>query len=322
VSEDAPAPTITSWVPVSVSLTYALGEFTLFSWEFSGRANRQHFTTATAYSQLPDPPVDDDPTTDFFFYPVYPIAFTPEPLVSRGGWLLYTPYTFTNYYVDVERVGTFGAYLNGFSSKSRSTLQRKVKKFTAAGGGHLTWSSFTRVEDVDRFLALAGAVSATTYQERLLDVGLPRSSQFAARAKALAASGEMLAYILFLNDDAVAYMFCSCADGIATYSYVGYDPKVRELSAGTVLQYLVLKSLFDEPRIRIFDFGEGEGAQKKFFATDGQMCAKTYVFRRTPDRVARVHLHYRLNRFVAATGHVLDSWGIKGRVRKFVRQIG
>src|SRR5262249_8758866 len=138
----------------------------------------------------------------------------------------------------------------------------------------------------------------------------------------LAASGQMLGYILFLNGDAVAYMFCSCVDGIATYSYVGYDPKVRDLSAGTVLVYFVLESLFDEQRVRIFDFGEGEGAQKKFFATDGQMCAKTYVFRRTPGRVARVHLHHRLNRFVSATGNVLDRWGIKGRVRKLVRQIG
>ena len=47
------------------------------------------------------------------------VNFDPPPITSSGGWILYTPYTFDNCYVDLKRLDTFDAYLRSFSSKSR-----------------------------------------------------------------------------------------------------------------------------------------------------------------------------------------------------------
>ncbi len=308
------------WQPTTVALTYRLGEIPLFSVRFTGLANREHFTLVAPYADVPGPDDSlDGSAATCLLYPTYPIVVAPPAIVSRGPWLLYTPYTFTNFYVDFKRFGTFEDYLKTFSAKSRSTLQRKVKKFAEAEGGDVKWREFSRADEMDEFMSLAGAVSATTYQERLLGSGLPTSTEFVLDAKEHAARGGAFGYVLFFHTKPVAYIFCFCTDGIVTYDYVGYDPEVASLSAGTVLQYLALRSLFEKSEIRIFDFTEGEGAHKSFFATDRSLCAKTFCFRRTLGTVLLVHLHYRLNQAVEAVGRLLDRHGLKARVRKWIR---
>ncbi|MDP9225715.1 MAG: GNAT family N-acetyltransferase, partial [Actinomycetota bacterium] len=214
----------------------------------------------------------------------------------------------------------FDAYLKTFSSKSRSTLQRKVRKFADADGGRIDWREFTRPEEMEQFVLLASEVSVKTYQERLLHNGLPGTPEFIAEAKDCAASGGAYGYILFLHKKPVAYVFCFCTNGIATYDYVGYDPTVASLSAGTVLQYLLLESLFNEKRVKVFDFTEGEGQHKLFFGTDEQLCAKTYFFQRRLMTVLLVNLHYRLNTAIEGVGRLLDKLGLKARVRKLIRR--
>jgi len=170
------------------------------------------------------------------------------------------------------------------------------------------------------FFSLAREVSRKTYQERLLQKGLPRSLEFVAHAEALATHKRVLAYILLLNSRPVAYMFCFCADGIVTGDYLGYDPAYRSLSPGTVLQYLILQSLFEKHRdMRIFDFTEGEGQQKSFFGTDERLCAKSYFIRRSLNNIALVLLHYRLDRFTESAAHLLDRCGLKQPIKKFIR---
>ena len=308
------------WEPTTVSLRYRLGEIPLCAKRFSGFANREHFTALEPYSWFPDPCFEFERQPDFLFYPSYPVGFAPEVLASLGSWIIYTPYTFKNYYIDLKRIGGFDAYLARFSSKSRWTLHRKIKRFAEVSGGQLAWREFTRREELAEFFSLAREVSRKTYQERLLQKGLPSSVEFVAHAEALATHKRVLAYILLLNSRPVAYMFCFCADGIVTGDYLGYDPAFRSLSPGTVLQYLILQSLFEKHRdMRIFDFTEGEGQQKSFFGTDERLCAKSYFIRRSLNNIALVLLHYRLDRFTESAGHLLDKCGLKQPIKRFIR---
>ena len=57
-------------------------------------------------------------------------------------------------------------------SKSRSTLHKKVKKFLDSGEGS-GMRTFTKPHEIAEFHRLARGVSARTYQERLLDAGIP-----------------------------------------------------------------------------------------------------------------------------------------------------
>jgi CelD/BcsL family acetyltransferase involved in cellulose biosynthesis len=308
------------WQPVEVALAYRLGEIGLFSAHLRGFANRTHFTRVEPYAALPDPQVESGEIAGFYFYPTYPIAFEPPTVTRTGDWLVYTPYDFENYFIDLKAIGNFEAYLKKFSSKSRSTLLRKVRKFEEASGGAISWRAFSQRAEMEEFFSLALPLSDTTYQSRLLDSGLPRTPAFKEQAKTIAAGGGVRAFILFLRARPVAYVFCFCNEGIVTYDYVGYDSSASNLSPGTVLQYLMLQSLFSDPACSIFDFTEGEGAQKQFFSTDSRRCAKSYFLRRSLKNVCLVRLHQGLNAFVEGIGALLDRFEIKSRVRALIRR--
>jgi CelD/BcsL family acetyltransferase involved in cellulose biosynthesis len=312
--------TIKKWQPAEISLAYRLGEIGLFSARLKGFANRTHFTRTEPYAVLPDPQAESGENADFYFYPTYPVAFEPVPIATTGDWLVYTPYDFDNYFIDLKAIGSFDAYLKQFSSKSRSTLLRKVRKFEEASGGEISWRTFNQPEQMDEFFSLALPLSDATYQSRLLDSGLPRGPGFIEQAKTLAAGGGVRAFILFLNTKPVAYVFCFSNEGIVTYDYVGYDPSASNLSPGTILQFLILRSLFADPECSIFDFTEGEGAQKQFFGTASRRCAKSYFLRRSLKNVCLVRLHHGLNKFVEGIGALLDRFEIKARVRALIRR--
>jgi hypothetical protein len=130
----------------------------------------------------------------------------------------------------------------------------------------------------------------------------------------------VIGYILFLHGNAVAFEFCRCRNGIVSYDHVGYHPEGKALSAGIVLQYVVLQSLFAQEDVRLLDFTEGEGEHKRFFSTGGQVCAKTYFFRRTVKNAMFIGLHFTLNNFVEAIGGILNLVALKSHVRKLIRR--
>ena len=140
---------------------------------------------------------------------------------------------------------------------------------------------------MDEFHRLAFEVSEKTYQSRLLSSGLPGVDRFRARVDALRTRG----YVLWHAGKPVAYLFCPARDGNLLYEHVGYDPEYQRWSPGSVLQALALESLFAEGRFRTFDFTEGDGDHKRFFANRSVPCADLYYFRKSPRNVLIVGLH-------------------------------
>jgi len=310
-----------SWRVIKLQLNYYLGEIHLFSHHFQTQVFQQHFSNITPLRHLPTLPLKIDQAIEAIYFPCYPIAFAPKTLTLKHNWLAYTSYTFPNHYVDLQRIGSFAAYLEGFSAKSRSTLKRKLKKFTLVSGGQIDWKEYASVAEMETFFELALSLSAKTYQERLLGAGLPNDPAFKNEVLKDAEHNEARGFILFLHHEPVAYVFSHCNDGIVFYSYVGYDPEAHELSPGTVLQYLILESLFKQKAFKIFDFTEGDGQHKVFFGSDRIQCAKTYFFRNTVQNWTLVLLHYLFNQGVSAIGNLLNQLGIKGKIRKLIRNL-
>src|SRR5439155_2345862 len=122
----------------------------------------------------------------------------------------------------------FDDYMARFSAKSRSTLRRKVRRFTAAPGARLR--EYRAPQEMDEFFRLARALSRKTYQEALYDKGLPASDGFRQRLLAMAGEDGVRGYILFLHDRPIAYLYCPAHDGVLLYENLGYDPEAAALS--------------------------------------------------------------------------------------------
>lgn len=221
------------------------------------------------------------------------------------------------YYIDMAQ--TFDAYKAKFSGKSRSTINRKVKKFAELGGGHIRWERFSRADELGRFWQLARQVAARTYQERLLDAGLPDDPAYFDAAKRLADADNLRAFLLFDGDRPVSYLFCPVHDGIIQYAYLGYDPDYLRMSAGTVLQWLAMESLFAEQRFRYFDFTEGESEHKRLFSTGSVTCANIALLKPSLGNLMLARSHFYFGRFVESLGDWLDEHDLKTRVRRWMR---
>ena len=97
-------------------------------------------------------------------------------LRKQHDYLCYVSSQHQRYYIDMRL--SFEEYKSKFSSKTRSTLNRKIQKYAEYCGGRHFVEGLPSPEEMPEFFQLARAVSRITYQEKLLDAGLPDSEEF------------------------------------------------------------------------------------------------------------------------------------------------
>lgn len=213
----------------------------------------------------------------------------------------------------------FDAYLAGFSAKSRSTLKRKVRRLAERSGGALDIACYRSAAEIETFYRHARAVSALSYQERLLRSGLPDGEAALAAMRDLAARDAVRGWILFLDGRAISYLYAPADGATLIYAHLGYDPACADLSPGTVLQAEAMRQLMAEGRFRLFDFTEGEGQHKRLFATGEVECVDILLLRPT---LANLLAGWALNGFDAAVAKVkaavlaLRLEGLARRIRR------
>jgi hypothetical protein len=248
----------------------------------------------------------------------HPLATRLPAFGVRAGRILYAPRQYKRFSTDLS--GSFDQYMAGFSGKTRWGLRRKLRKFAEVSGGAIDWRQYRTPQELPIFFELARTVSVKTYQERLLDVGLPAHPAFVTSSLTLANADNVRAYLLFLHEQPISYLYCSASERIVAYDYLGYDPAYSSLSPGTVLQLLALEALFAEQRFAAFDFTEGEGQHKKMFSTESRLCGDVYVLSLRFIPICRVMLHFATDRVSGGAGIVLNRLRLRSSLRKFVRR--
>lgn len=227
---------------------------------------------------LPDLPLlapDDDG---------YSLVSLPVPRLAAarrqaGGLIVHLRQAYTRYFVDLTIGGD--AWLAGLSGNTRSGLKRKQRRLTQASGGAIDIRTYRTPAELADFHALARSVSATTYQEKLLDAGLPTDSAFLREMHDLAAADRARGWLLFLHARPIAYLYCPAEGDTLIYDRLGHDPARGDLSPGVVLLAAALKDAMVEGRFHRMDFTSGEGQHKRTFATDGVPCVDLLLLRPT-----------------------------------------
>lgn len=225
--------------------------------------------------------------------------------------------SYRRYYIDMS--GSYEDYLGRFSSKTRSTFNRKRRKLAEHSGGALDIREYRTPEEMQLFLDDALKLSAQTYQARLLDAGLPDSAAARAQMLELASKDAVRAYLLFVNGKAVSYLYLPIENGIISYAFLGYDPEISNLSPGTVLQLEALERLFAEQRYRFFDFTEGEGAHKQMFGTDNVEACSFLLLKASLANRALLACLSSFNGSIAALKRLATQTGINSGLRRALR---
>ena len=199
--------------------------------------------------------------------------------LDHHGLLAFVRQRYVRYHVDLA--AGEAAWLAGLSGSARSGIKRKAKKLAAANGGVLDIRRYHDAAAFADFHPLARAVSATTYQEKLLGSGLPEDAVSVRHLQSLATRDGLRAWLAFIAGVPVAYLCCTADGESLCYTYVGHDPAHNELSPGAVLQVEAMRDLFAERRLVRFDFTEGEGQHKRQFSTGGTACVDVLLLRPT-----------------------------------------
>lgn len=311
------SPLMHHWPLGNAQFKYQLGDWTMFTIQMPLQIRMESLADDTPPIATLTLPVDERVQgSQGFMIRGQPISAELPTMSTVGKFVCYVPLQYDHAYVDLRQ--SFEQYQAKFSSKTRSTINRKIKKFAEHCDG-MVWKAYTEPHEVPEFLRLARQVSKLTYQEQLLDAGIPNSNEFLLEAQALAADQKLRAYLLFDRDKPVSYLCCPVRGSVVVYAYQGYDPAYQRLSVGTVLQWLALGALFAEGRFTYFDFTEGRSEHKRMFSTHQRRCAVMYFLSRSPRNYAVVIGHFLISKFSQALGALANWLGIKVAVKRILR---
>jgi CelD/BcsL family acetyltransferase involved in cellulose biosynthesis len=307
------------WIQEEIRLWFRLGQYRFYPARLQALIHRDWTeltpeSAATLRLDFKDVP----PEIDGLVIRSQPVLSRPPRRAKSADAIIYTPDTYRHYYADITR--SFEEYLSHFSSKSRATLRRKVKNFEQECGGRLDLREYRTPAELTQFHSIALRLASQTYQARLLHAALPDTPRFKQEMADLGARGAVYAFLLMKGDVPAAYAFCPISNGAVIYRYVGYAPEFADLSAGTVLQYLIFQRLCGQVDLTIFDFTEGEGEQKRFFSTGSMLCADVYYLRKTARHSAIVLGHCACESISGGVGRTLERFGLKARFQRWLRR--
>ncbi len=302
----------------SKRLKFSLGGFLLYAVRFQAWVMNGSFIEPAEDARGPRLPMGNLPAgVRAALVLSHPIREKLPCIGFTHGLIRYAPHQYRRFHVDLS--GTFEAYLSRFSARRRKHLRREVKRFLMAGPDQ-EMREYSKPEEMAEYFRLAREVSSKTYQEQLVDAGLPVSREFFEDLMERSRRDAIRGYILFHHGAPVAYEYCPAEGRILLCERVGYDPEFRHLGPGTVLLYLVIECLFRSGRFEQFDFGAGEFEYKAVFGTGHRRCADIYFFRRTMRNAVLIAAHSALNVSWGAAAAVLDRLGLRAKLRKAVRR--
>lgn len=318
VPEDCSLETPESWVPGRLPLRYVVGGVCVFAKKFPSLVLDKHHTELLASSAGLSLPVGwFSSGVQVLVVQSHPVQPGMPRLRRLEDRLTYIPESFVHHVTELEP--SFPAYLAKLSAKARHEMLRKVRKFSSANEGAIQCREFRLGSEMAEFQQLALEVSKKTYQEQLLDAGLPDTLEHQQEIERLAEEDMVRGYVLFFGEQPIAYGYCSAQRNVLLYHHTGYDPAYREWSPGIVLLHEMFARLHAEGRFKMLDFGSGNAQWKEWYGTRHTHCAAIYTFRPTWRNQVFVVLHLGLNSWSERAGKWFEKLGIKQRIKRFLR---
>lgn len=307
------------WLPARRSLMFSFGGYCFYESWFEGLELHTHITRIN--SSLAETTAAILPLLDHHaavFVPSHPVSGRPSPLELRGRYIRYTVETTRHYYIELER--SFDRYLERLPRGHRHEIERKRRRYIEASGGAVDFRRYATPEEAQCFYEHARALSAKTYQDRLLGLGLPDTETFRAELCEHAERGMMRGFLLFDRENPIAFGYCAGLGDCLRFVFTGYDPAFAARSPGIVLVHEMVRLVAAENRFRVLDFGPGEGQHKRLFATGSVPCATMLFLRPTAGHLTRALAHRGCTAAADGCANAAERLGVKQRLRRALRR--
>jgi hypothetical protein len=202
------------------------------------------------------------------------------------------------------------------SSKERQTLRRKIRKIEKSHQVYM--KTYSDAESLEEGIAAAASISSKTYQY-VLDYGFLDNPQMRSYLLFAARRGWLRIYILYINNEAAAFEWGIKYGSTFFLRTLGFDPKWRDWSVGTVLFLKVLEALCEEGNINYMDFGFGDAEYKKIYGDMRTDTRSLSIFaNRFYPRILNVIHQVTVGVWIAAT-FVANKLGIERKLKRIWR---
>lgn len=306
------------WHRFTYELKFYLGEYTVT--KFNLQVQRKVFSLNDIINHNCDlelPPDLDLDLDDGFLIADFPRECSLRTSNIRNGLIYYCVKSYSRCYIDMTI--DFDDYKSKFSAKTKSGINRKINKLSREVGD-VGIQQYSTPDQICEFFQMARPISAVSYQERLLDCGLPTGQNFVKSSIKAATQDKLRAYILFINNTPVSYLYCPVENKVIQYAYLGYIPEYAKFSPGTILQWLATEKLFSEKKFIAFDFTEGDSEHKKFFSTHQVPCSIELVLKLGLKSRLIIVIHQFFCLVSDMLVQALRRLGLKSIIKKWLRK--
>ena len=227
---------------------------------------------------------------------------------------------YTHRYIDFT--GDYAHYLGQLSASTRGDLKRTRKRFIAETAVYRT-VCYRGSDEVGAFLDAAMAVSARTYQYKLLGGGLRSRTLLERRYGTTAELGWFRSYVLFANNQPIAFQVGHLYQGCYHAQEIGYDPDWAKLQAGIFLHTEIIPDLLATPgQVQRFDFGNDDNLHKQRLSNAATVEGYFYLIPRHWRSSLITHAMHGCNQISITAGRFLERYGLRKRMRKLLWKLG
>jgi CelD/BcsL family acetyltransferase involved in cellulose biosynthesis len=189
---------------------------------------------------------------------LYRVAGTSIPFVFRGHGV--TPAL--HWRADIP--GSFEEYLAERSRGIRRNIRRYGNRLLEAYGDRVSLKVYRDEADIETLFRDTAAVAEKTYQAAIgasfEDDELRRGLTRLAMRR-----GWFRAYVLYLDDQPVAFWYGLGYRGVFSTDITGYDPAYGELRIGRYVMVKLIEDLCADRAIHALDYGFGDAEYKRLF---------------------------------------------------------
>jgi hypothetical protein len=215
----------------------------------------------------------------------------------------------------LELPATMQEFLGSRSKSTRESVKRYRKKLERDLGARLELRAYEDPSDIDRIFADTEPVAVKTYQHGL-GVALADTAEQRALVEVGLEHGWFRAYVLYLDERAIAFWPGYAFRGTFFIGTPGYDPEYTEYRVGTYLQMRLTEHLCEDPALDAVDYGFGDAEYKRRFGTRSWEESDVLAFAAAPRALA---IHGARSTVVIAANAaraVLGRVGLLARVKQ------
>ena len=210
-------------------------------------------------------------------------------------------------------------FYQSLSSHRRRYISYYSKRLEKKYPGQIRFECYRKEEDLDYIISLASNISAQTYKNAL-DAGFSDNNITRSVLQQSAKNRWLCAYVLYVGDEPCAFEYGVKYGKTFFAEYMGFDPKWKAFSLGTIMWLKVIEDLSKDPDVNLLDYGFGDAVYKQRFGTESYPEVYTMVF---AGRVKPVIINFTWSCFVGIS-HLLSNIaaraGFTNRVKKWWRK--